>query len=212
MTGDLFGSLNRIDIETDAVLIKAYAAAHTDWVLTELRGILRQAPLRSMRVPGGHSMSVRTSSCGEYGWVTDETGYRYVRQDPVTGLPWPAMPKSMLELAQRGALDTGFAGFAPDSCLINCYRPGARMGLHQDRDECDFSQPILSLSFGLPATFLFGGQRRRDPVKRFPLEHGDLLVWGGVSRMVYHGVAPLARATHPQLGELRLNLTFRRAG
>ena len=180
-------------------------------LLATLRPLLRAAPLRRLQVPGGHWMSVRTSSCGTYGWVSDSEGYGYSECDPLRGRPWPPIPPLLLELAQKGAAQAGFVGFEPDSCLINAYRPGARMGLHQDRDEDDFSQPIVSLSLGLPAWFLWGGLRRRDPVRRIGLMHGDLLVWGGASRRVYHGIAPLKGGQHPRLGALRLNLTFRRA-
>lgn len=157
-------------------------------------------------------MSVKTSSCGDYGWVTDHQGYRYSKTDPLTGQRWPQMPQELYALATRGAAEVGFDRFTPDSCLINCYRPGSKMGLHQDKDERDRSAPIVSLSFGLPVTFMFGGLKRSDAVKRFTLEHGDLLVWGGCSRMAYHGVAPLKTGDHPMLGPVRLNLTFRQAG
>lgn len=180
-------------------------------LLKLLRGVLRQAPARHFQVPGGGRMSVRSSSCGALGWVSDLAGYRYTERDPLSGRPWPALAEPLMTLAQAAAARAGFSAFVPDSCLLNLYAPGDRMGLHADQDERDFSQPIVSLSLGLPAVFLWGGLRRRDPVRRIGLLHGDVLVWGGASRRTYHGVAPLARGVHPLLGERRLNLTFRRA-
>jgi alkylated DNA repair protein (DNA oxidative demethylase) len=156
-------------------------------------------------------MSVAMSCCGERGWVSDARGYRYSATDPATGKPWPAMPDVLRELAVAAAAAAGYRAFAPDACLINRYEPGARMALHQDRDEADFSQPIVSVSLGLPVMFLFGGATRSAPVTRVALRHGDVLVWGGPSRLVFHGVAPLADGTHPATGRCRLNLTFRRA-
>jgi len=212
MTDDLFKQEEPIAIADAAWLFRGHARDCAAKVIAAVRAVLSQAPLRRMQVPGGHWMSVRTSSCGSKGWVSDERGYRYAGEDPLTGNPWPEIPPLLLEMARSGAAEAGFADFCPDACLINCYRPGARMGLHQDRDEKDRTAPILSLSFGLPATFMFGGLKRRDPVQRFLLEHGDMLVWGGPSRMAYHGVAPLKAGEHPLLGSWRVNLTFRRAG
>ncbi len=174
-----------------------------------------------MVVPGGHSMSVAMTNCGRLGWVTDRSGYRYTERDPLSGRAWAAMPRAFGELATRAAAEAGFGEFAPDACLVNRYEPGARMGLHQDRNEADFGQPIVSVSLGLPATFLWGGAKRRDPVRRLPLRHGDVVVWGGAARLRFHGVAPLGRQAptfggtpgmHPATGGFRFNLTFRRAG
>ncbi|GGC10653.1 alpha-ketoglutarate-dependent dioxygenase AlkB [Marinobacterium zhoushanense] len=212
LTEALFDDQERIAIADSAWLFRGYARAQASEIVEAVRSVLRQAPLRQMQVPGGHWMSVRTSSCGDKGWVSDSRGYRYACEDPLTGRAWPAIPPLLLELAVSGAARAGFAAFEPDACLINCYQPGAKMGLHQDRDEKDLDAPIVSLSFGLPATFMFGGLTRRGSVKRFPLLHGDMLVWGGPSRMVYHGVAPLQAGEHPMLGAWRVNLTFRRAG
>jgi alkylated DNA repair protein (DNA oxidative demethylase) len=150
------------------------------------------------------------TNCGSAGWVTDRTGYRYSPDDPQSGKPWPAMPPLLRELADRAATSGGFAGFAPDVCLINRYVPGAKMSLHQDKDELDFGAPIVSVSLGLPAIFMFGGIKRSDKPRRFRLEHGDVAVWGGPSRLFYHGVAPLAEGNHPVMGPQRLNLTFRK--
>jgi alkylated DNA repair protein (DNA oxidative demethylase) len=172
---------------------------------------VEQAPFRRMLTPGGHQMSVAMTNCGSVGWVTDRTGYRYDANDSETGKPWPAMPRSFRELAAHAADHAGFGGFSPDACLINRYQPGARMSLHQDKDEEDFAAPIVSVSLGLPAIFLFGGLKRSDKPRRFRLQHGDIAVWGGPARLVFHGVAPLADGEHALLGRQRINLTFRKA-
>ena len=164
-----------------------------------------------MMTPGGHQMSVAMTSCGDAGWVTDQRGYRYDGADPDSGKPWPQMPAVLRDLAKAAAGEAGFAGFTPDACLINRYVPGARMSLHQDKDEKDFAAPIVSVSLGLPAIFMFGGIKRSDKTQRYRLQHGDVVVWGGPSRLFYHGVAPLADGEHPLLGRQRINLTFRKA-
>jgi alkylated DNA repair protein (DNA oxidative demethylase) len=194
-----------------AVLLRGFAKPFEADLIAALRDIVAQAPFRHMVTPGGHQMSVAMTNCGSAGWVTDRTGYRYDASDPETGQPWPAMPRSFLELAEKAADQAGFRGFSPDACLINRYQPGARMSLHQDRDEHDFGAPIVSVSLGLPAIFLFGGLKRSDRPRRFRLEHGDVVVWGGPARLVFHGVAPLADGEHPLLGRQRINLTFRKA-
>jgi len=165
-----------------------------------------------MVTPGGYRMSVAMTNCGPLGWVSDRSGYRYAPMDPLTGRAWPAMPGSFAALAKKAAEECGFAAFEPDACLVNQYEPGAKLSLHQDRDERDFSAPIVSVSLGLPAVFQFGGLRRRDALRRVPLHHGDVVVWGGPARLVYHGVLPLKEGTHPAMGARRVNLTFRRAG
>jgi alkylated DNA repair protein (DNA oxidative demethylase) len=193
-----------------AVLLRAFIGDSEADLIAALREIVAAAPFRRMSTPGGHQMSVAMTNCGSAGWVTDRTGYRYSPDDPETGKPWPAMPPLFRELADRAAESAGFAGFAPDVCLINRYVPGAKMSLHQDKDELDFGAPIVSVSLGLPAIFMFGGLKRSDKPRRFRLEHGDIAVWGGPSRLFYHGVAPLAEGNHPVLGAQRLNLTFRK--
>jgi alkylated DNA repair protein (DNA oxidative demethylase) len=198
-------------IADGAVLLRGFAKTIEIELLEALRAILEQAPFRHMTTPGGHQMSVAMTNCGNFGWVTDRTGYRYDPSDPQSGKPWPPMPGSFRELARAAADRAGFGGFAPDACLLNCYQPGARMSLHQDRDENDFTAPIVSVSLGLPATFLFGGLKRSDKPRRFRLEHGDVIVWGGPARLVFHGVAPLAAGEHSLLGHQRINLTFRKA-
>lgn len=197
---------------TGSTLLRGFALAHVDQLLPLLDAIVQAAPLRHMATPGGLRMSVAMSNCGALGWVTDGRGYRYVRQDPASSLPWPAMPALLQELAGQAALAAGYAGFVPDACLINSYRPGARMALHQDKDECDFGAPIVSVSLGLPATFLFGGVQRSDRAARVALLHGDVVVWGGPDRLRFHGVAPLAAGEHARLGAQRINLTLRKAG
>jgi alkylated DNA repair protein (DNA oxidative demethylase) len=193
-----------------AVLLRGFVGKAEAELIAALRDIVGAAPFRHMVTPGGHQMSVAMTNCGNAGWVTDRTGYRYDAVDPESGKPWPAMPPLLRDLAERAAGRAGFGGFAPDVCLINRYLPGAKMSLHQDKDELDFAAPIVSVSLGLPAIFLFGGLKRSDKPRRFRLEHGDIAVWGGPSRLFFHGVAPLAEGDHPIIGSQRLNLTFRK--
>lgn len=180
-------------------------------VIEAIRGVTEKSPFRHMVTPGGLQMSARLTSCGAVGWVSDRHGYRYEACDPLSGLPWPGIPAALLDLAGRAAAAGGYAGFEPDACLVNEYQVGARMSLHQDRDERDFSQPIVSVSLGLPATFVFGGLRRTDPVRRLRLKHGDVVVWGGPTRLNFHGILPISPGHHPVVGARRINLTFRRA-
>ena len=194
-----------------AVLLRGFARPSEGELIAALRDTVNQAPFRHMVTPGGHSMSVAMTNCGHLGWVTDRSGYRYDANDPETGRPWPAMPVVFHRLAVAAAEQAGFPGFSPDACLINRYQPGARMSLHQDKDEKDFGAPIVSVSLGLPAVFLFGGLKRTDKPRRFRLEHGDVVVWGGPTRLVFHGVAPLADGEHLLMGRQRINLTFRKA-
>ena len=194
------------------MLLPGAALGDAPALLTAIRSVLAAAPWRQMLTRGGFRMSVAMSNCGALGWVSDRRGYRYSPIDPDSGQPWPAMPAVLQALATDSAARAGFAGFVPDACLINRYAPGARMALHQDRDEADFSQPIVSLSLGLPAIFLFGGLERSDKPARLPLAHGDVLVWGGPARLRFHGVLPVKDGTHPATGACRLNLTFRKAG
>lgn len=219
MTQDLFDNLpdehRRTGTQTlcaDAVLLHGFAEEDGKAILEAVAAVAADAPFRQMTTPGGFRMSVAMTNCGPLGWVTDKRGYRYQACDPVSGKPWPAMPAELVSLATRAADAAGFAGFVPDACLINRYAPGARMSLHQDKDEQDFSQPIVSVSLGLPAIFLFGGLRREDKAVRVPLLHGDVAVWGGSARLRYHGIAPLKAGHHPSTGECRINLTFRKAG
>jgi len=198
-------------LEEGATLLRGFAAAEAPELLRALDCVLARAPFRHMLTPGGYRMSVAMSNCGRLGWVTDRRGYRYDERDPETHLRWPAMPPGFAALATRAAGTAGFADFAPDSCLINRYHPGARLALHQDRNERDFSQPIVSVSLGLPAIFLFGGPRRSDRARRLALEHGDVVIWGGPARLLFHGVAALADGTHALTGNARINLTFRKA-
>lgn len=215
MTPDLFADQPAIWQEPlipGAVVLRGQALMQADSLLAAVSQLLVAAPLRHMLTPGGQTMSVAMSNCGHLGWISDRHGYRYSAQDPTTGQPWPAMPLSLQQLAAQAAALAGFAGFEPDACLINHYQAGTRLSLHQDKDERDYTQPIVSISLGLPATFLFGGARRTDPVRRIPLSHGDIVVWGGPARHHYHGVAPLKAGLHPLLGGQRINLTLRKAG
>ncbi|SHG87781.1 DNA oxidative demethylase AlkB [Bradyrhizobium erythrophlei] len=216
MTADLFEGVaavlpSREVMAEGAVLLRGFARPSESELIAALRDIEGWAPFRHMVTPGGHSMSVAMTNCGGLGWVTDRGGYRYDANDPETAKPWPAMPAAFRQLAVQAAAQGGFPGFSPDACLINRYEPGARMSLHQDKDEDDFTAPIVSMSLGLPAIFLFGGLKRADKPRRFRLEHGDVVVWGGPTRLVFHGVAPLADGKHALLGRQRINLTFRKA-
>jgi len=195
-----------------AILLRSLALADEAELISALSQVIAQAPLRHMVTPGGYRMSVAMTSCGSLGWITDRSGYRYDAIDPESGKPWPRMPASFLNLATRAAEEAGFPGFRPDACLINRYEPGAKLSMHQDKDEQDFSQPIVSVSLGIPATFLFGGGRRAEKTQRIELRHGDVVVWGGSARLHYHGVAALKDAIHPALGRARVNLTLRKAG
>ncbi|CAN7705948.1 DNA oxidative demethylase AlkB [Cupriavidus necator] len=216
MTFDLFDDLlpsgPAIEPLADgAVVLRGLARADAEVLLADVQAVIALAPWRHMITPGGLRMSVAMVNCGTVGWVSDARGYRYDPVDPLNGKPWPEMPASFRHLATTAAAQAGFAGFEPDACLINRYEPGTRLSLHQDRDERDFSAPIVSVSLGLPAVFLFGGMRRADRPQRVRLAHGDVVVWGGPSRLAFHGVAPLADGDHPLLGRLRINLTFRKA-
>ena len=217
LTADLFESVadvlpSREPMADGAVLLRAFATPFESELVTALRDIAGQAPFRHMVTPGGHHMSVAMTNCGTLGWVTDRSGYRYDGSDPETGKPWPAMPAAFCRLARQAAAEAGFSEFSPDACLINRYEPGARMSLHQDKDEDDFGAPIVSVSLGLPAIFLFGGLKRSDKPHRFRLQHGDVVVWGGPARLAFHGIAPLADGEHALIGRQRINLTFRKAG
>ena len=193
-------------------VLSGFALNREDELLSSLMLVVGQSPFRNMITPGGFRMSVAMSNCGTLGWVTDRTGYRYIGTDPETNRAWPEMPAIFRKLAESSANEAGFPNFAPDACLINRYEPGTKLSLHQDKDEHDFTQPIVSVSLGLSATFLFGGLERGDKTVRIPLVHGDVVVWGGSARLRYHGIGPLGEGEHPRLGRVRYNLTFRKAG
>jgi DNA oxidative demethylase len=194
-----------------AMVLRGFARRKLAALLAAVEQATIAAPFRHMLTPGGFRMSVAMTNCGRAGWVTDRTGYRYEPVDPMTGRPWPEMPALFRELASGAACAAGFAGFESDACLINRYEPGARLSLHRDEDERDYGAPIVSVSLGLPAVFLFGGERRGDRPRRIRLESGDVVVWGGPARLSYHGVAPLADGEDPLTGRCRVNLTFRKA-
>ncbi|QXI30790.1 DNA oxidative demethylase AlkB [Pseudomonas vanderleydeniana] len=193
-------------------VLRGFALPRVEQLLPALRQVLRQAPFRQMVTPGGFTMSASLSSCGDWGWTTDRDGYRYSATDPHNGQPWPTMPEVIRQLAVDAAEAAGFADFVPDACLINRYVPGAKMSLHQDRNEHDLTAPVVSVSLGLPAMFLFGGHERADRSLRIPLQHGDVVVWGGVDRLRFHGILPVKDGHHPVLGAQRINFTLRRAG
>lgn len=215
MTGDLFDDLRTEPamepMAEGAVLLRGAALSQAGEILAALADITTSAPFRHMVTPGGYTMSVAMTNCGVAGWTIDRTGYRYSRIDPESGHAWPPMPPVFLALASATAAEAGYRNFIPDSCLINRYEPGAQLSLHQDKNERNLARPIVSVSLGLPATFQFGGLKRTDPVKRFALRHGDVAVWGGPSRLCYHGVTRLKDGHHDTVGAMRLNLTFRRA-
>jgi alkylated DNA repair protein (DNA oxidative demethylase) len=201
---------SREQLEDGAVLLRGLASAKAALLIQEVERIAQLAAFRHLTTPGGYGMSVAMTNCGRVGWVSDRTGYRYDPLDPNTGHPWPAMPEAFLDLAESAAAEAGFGGYDPDACLINRYIAGAKLSLHQDRDEKDPVAPIVSVSLGLPAVFLWGGKRRSHPVRRLLVENGDIVVWGGPARFVYHGVAPMKDGLHPLTGNIRFNLTFRK--
>ena len=194
-----------------AVVLRGFARDTAARLVAEVDGITAVAPFRNMVTPGGFRMSVGMTNCGRAGWVTDRKGYRYEPVDPITGMPWPALPECFRHLAATAAEAAGYPGFEPDACLINLYEPGTRLSLHRDENERDMTAPIVSVSLGLPAIFMFGGNRRGDRPQQVLLESGDIVVWGGLDRLVYHGVAPLADGYDPLTGSRRINLTFRKA-
>jgi alkylated DNA repair protein (DNA oxidative demethylase) len=215
MTLDLFDDPPRNarePIGPGAFVLPGFALPFADALLPAIRALTERAPFRHMVTPGGFTMSVALTNCGALGWTSDRRGYRYSPTDPDTGQPWPAMPEPFARLAREAAAAAGFDGFEPDACLVNRYEPGARLSLHQDKDERDYGAPLVSVSLGMPAVFLFGGHARGDKTARIPLQHGDVVVWGGEDRLRYHGVLPLKDQPHPAFGSHRINLTFRKAG
>jgi alkylated DNA repair protein (DNA oxidative demethylase) len=216
MTLDLFAQEDEPQgmepLGAQAFVLRGFARAQSPTLISAIDAIVQAAPFRHMVTPGGFAMSVALTTCGSRGWVSDQHGYRYSTTDPMNGQAWPAMPDALRDLAQQAATVAGFSDFEPDACLINRYVPGSKMSLHQDKDERDLRQPIVSVSLGIPATFLFGGLQRKDPTVRVRLTHGDVVVWGGVDRLRFHGIVPLKDNTHPLLGAQRFNLTFRKAG
>lgn len=192
-----------------AVILRRFACADAQALISQISALAAISPFRQMATPGGYTMSVAMTNCGEVGWTTDKHGYLYSPIDPLTSQPWPAMPDLFRTLSDSASAAAGYNGFSPDACLINRYAPGAKLSLHQDKDELNLQQPIVSVSLGVPAVFQFGGLKRNDPLKRVMLEHGDVVVWGGASRLFYHGILPLKPADHPATGEYRFNLTFR---
>jgi alkylated DNA repair protein (DNA oxidative demethylase) len=191
--------------------LAGFALDTQDELLLSLKCIAERSPFRNMVTPGGYRMSVAMTNCGPLGWVTDRSGYRYDAIDPEVNRPWPMMPLPFRALAVAAAGEAGFSNFVPDACLINRYEPGARLSLHQDKNEHDLAQPVVSVSLGLPATFLFGGLERAERTQRIQIVHGDVLVWGGPARLRYHGIVPLRDGEHSKTGRVRYNLTFRKA-
>jgi alkylated DNA repair protein (DNA oxidative demethylase) len=216
MTLDLFSDCAAARARQDplgpgALILRGFAADFERELFVALQNVVSKSPFRHMTTPGGYRMSVAMTNCGSAGWIAGRSGYRYDPIDPMTGERWPSMPAAFSDLAGSAAAEARFAGFSPDACLINRYEPGSRLSLHQDKNERDFNAPIVSVSLGLPAVFLFGGARRSDKTRRVPLHHGDVVVWGGPARLFYHGVMPLKDGCHSALDRYRLNLTFRKA-
>jgi alkylated DNA repair protein (DNA oxidative demethylase) len=211
MVAELFPRETTQALGPGAVLLRGRALSCERALLAAIDAVGVTAPFRRMTTPGGFQMSVAMTNCGRVGWVTDRTGYRYDPRDPLSGRPWPELPKAFVDVARSAAQESGYLGFAPDACLINCYEPGTRLSLHQDKDEQDYTQPVVSVSLGLPATFQFGGLKRSDPPSKVPLQHGDVVVWGGPTRLVFHGVLALKDGEHPLTGRRRFNLTIRKA-
>jgi len=217
-TADLFADdalqqpAGREQVGEQSYVLRGLALPWVERILPELRRVLAQSPFRQMVTPGGFTMSAALSSCGDLGWTTDTSGYRYSPVDPRSQQPWPQMPEVLRQLAVQAAAQAGFFDFAPDACLINRYVPGAKMSLHQDKNERRYSEPVVSISLGLPAIFLFGGHERSDKPRKVSLFHGDVVVWGGVDRLRFHGVMPIKDGVHPIMGPQRINLTFRTAG
>jgi DNA oxidative demethylase len=215
---DLFDNLPlpidalRTALAPGAVLLRGLGRADDVQILQALESVIAQAPLRHLQTPGGYTMSIQTTRCGSMGWVSEPGGYRYAASNPRTQQPWPAMPLCLMDFAVRAATEAGYPDFVPDSCMINQYLPGTKLGLHQDRDERDLRAPVVSLSLGLPATFLFGGLERTGKTQRYRLAHGDVVVWGGPARLAFHGVLPVAEGDHALLGRRRVNVTFRKVG
>ncbi|WP_297122058.1 DNA oxidative demethylase AlkB [uncultured Enterobacter sp.] len=195
-----------------ATILRRFALSRAAALFDAMASVAAISPFRHMVTPGGHTMSVAMTNCGTLGWATDARGYVYAETDPVTDKLWPPIPPLFAALCHDAAVEAGYPDFQPDACLINRYAVGAKLSLHQDKDEPDLRAPIVSVSLGLPAIFQFGGLRRNDPLQRLMLEHGDVVVWGRESRLFYHGIQPLKPGVHPLTGEFRYNLTFRQAG
>ncbi len=216
MTDDLFAAVGGLPKQKEALadgafLLHGYACDQANDFLEAVHRMALQSPFRQIETPGGYRMSVAMTNCGAVGWTSDRHGYRYSAIDPLTGHPWPAMPADFQDFAREIAAEAGFPGFSPDVCLINRYAPGTKLSLHQDKDEVDLLAPIVSVSLGLPAIFVLGGLKRQDPGRRLGLRHGDVLVWGGPSRLRHHAVLPIKEGHHQATGNCRINLTFRQA-
>jgi DNA oxidative demethylase len=205
-------ALPRDVLGAGTAVLQGFAEERAVALISEIDALARTSPFRHMTTPGGFEMSVALTNCGVLGWASDRSGYRYTAIDPLTRKPWPSMPRIFLDLASEAADEAGYSAFVPDACLVNRYEPGTRLTLHQDKNEKDFDQPIVSVSLGLPATFLFGGMERSDKTIKVPVIHGDVLVWGGPARLKYHGILPLKDGEHALAGRYRYNLTLRRAG
>lgn len=208
--GDLVGERD-VSLGEGGMVLRGFARGEASALIAAVDEVAAAAPFRNMITPGGFRMSVAMTNCGNAGWITDRKGYRYTPVDPMTGHPWPPIPALFLRLAAAAADAAGYPSFEPDACLMNMYEAGTRLSLHRDENERDLTAPIVSVSLGLPAIFLFGGNSRSDRPRRILLQSGDIVVWGGADRLVYHGVAPVAEGEDPLTGNRRINLTFRKA-
>lgn len=205
------GHRANLELEPGAAVLRGFALEEAPALLAAIEGVAQESPWRHMSTARGWRMSVAMTNCGDAGWLSDRSGYRYDAIDPQTNRHWPTLPGVFADLAMRAADAAGFENFAPDACLINRYEPGARLSLHQDRNERDFDEPIVSVSMGVPATFLWGGGTRAARPRRVRLEHGDVVVWGAETRLNFHGIEPLRADAHALTGNVRFNLTLRRA-
>jgi alkylated DNA repair protein (DNA oxidative demethylase) len=194
------------EVHPGAVLMRGLALAEDREFLAAVDGIAAAAPLHQAYTPAGQRMSIMVTDCGD----SRAFANRWTANNPGSPRHWPPMPEVLREFAVYAASRAGFPRFRPDACHINRYQAGNKLGLHQDRHECDLTQPIVSVSFGLQCTFLFGGFERTSPARHILLEHGDVFVWGGPSRMRFHGVQPLKPGSHLLTGPYRINLTFRK--
>jgi len=194
------------EIFPGAVLMRSLALPQDNEFFTAAEAIIAARPLHHTTTPSGLPMGVMVTDCGD----SRAFANRWDTANPERMRLWPPMPPLLRDFAIRCAVRSGFPQFRPDACHINRYQAGTKLGLHQDRHECDWTQPIVSLSFGLECIFLLGGLQRTDKPRRILLEHGDVIVWGGPSRMRFHGVQPLKPGHHPLTGPYRYNLTFRK--
>lgn len=183
----------------------------TNPLMVQVERITKVSPFRKMMTPNGHYTGVALTNCGDFGWTSDRNEYRYSSSDPLNNQPWLAIPESFKALAKNAAHVAGFKDFEPDACLINQYLIGTKLGSHQDKNEKDFSQPIVSVSIGLSAVFQIFGNQRAGQAINYRLYDGDVVVWGNSARLCYHGVRTLSAAELDPTCQQRINITFRKS-